>query len=557
MKRIIGFLLLVFFVSCEDTIVEIEDKTACTINYGGTFGEMRPLYKIDNLDPRTFKTGDISNTFGAIYERLTRIDQETLETVPSIAKSWTNNEDCSIFTFTIRNDVYFYSQDSSINKKVTAKTIVDCFNHISDTFAGNNTYPKAKGLIKGIKESYNAKKAGNKQNVSGIRLINDSMVQIELTHSDCNFPTTLSSVSFSIYPTEILNKHHQFEDDVAVSTGPFYYAGKDTLAYCFVKNPIYYRKDENGCLLPYLDTLKQYYYIDYRSFTKRKNMFLSGRTDVIVNISTNNIDSLINIKGFDQEAYHSIELAETAIISLNTSKPPFNNINLRKALAHALNKDKIVDSVFQGEDYPATEGLYPNFDSYNESIKGLQFNLKKAKEYLTKYKQEENINVVEINFLKVKGLASPQKELKYFFEKDLGIKVNLVDAEDIPTYFDNIFKGKYEMVIVNSSPGDATLASRIENFYGGDYEIDDKVVMDNIARYKNTEVDNLFDAALKELDEDKRNKLYFKAERKIIHDAITIPLFYSEKSLYLRPNIKGYGLNILKINDYALIHKTN
>src|SRR5690606_28586084 len=66
----------------------------------------------------------------------------------------------------------------------------------------------------------------------------------------------------------------------------------------------------------------------------------------------------------------------------NTTAEPFNNVNIRKAFAHALNRQEIIDNILQGEQLPAMAIVPPSMFEENEKGYFPDNDVEKAKEYL-------------------------------------------------------------------------------------------------------------------------------------------------------------------------------
>ena len=64
--------------------------------------------------------------------------------------------------------------------------------------------------------------------------------------------------------------------------------------------------------------------------------------------------------------------------------PPFDDVNFRKALSYAVDKEIIAEKIYSGLTKPSYSIIPPGFPGYSPSIKGIEFNEELAKEYLAK-----------------------------------------------------------------------------------------------------------------------------------------------------------------------------
>src|SRR5690606_29845495 len=72
----------------------------------------------------------------------------------------------------------------------------------------------------------------------------------------------------------------------------------------------------------------------------------------------------------------------------NTTVEPFNNVNIRKAFAHAINRQELIDNILQGEQLPAMAIVPPSMFEENEKGYFPDNDVEKAKEYLQKGLEE-------------------------------------------------------------------------------------------------------------------------------------------------------------------------
>lgn len=557
MKKLLHIAILFQFllIGCKEEEIKI-----CTVPYGGTFRDTRSGFFIDNFDPRSINSEDLNRIFASTYEGLTAIDPKTLETIPRIAKSWKSDKTCTKFTFSIHQDVSFnYSQLlSNKTEKVTAKSIKECFDHLSDTNSTNFGYDDVKDVIVGSNESFEAKKKGLNKDISGIKVINDSTLEFSLTEPFCDFPSMLAGIHFSIYPVSILNGTI-YPDSIIVGTGPFYLSFFDDISYQFTKNENYWRIDSNGCKLPYLDSLYFLYNsAEKGSFMNCIKLFMDNKVDIIRKINPRYITSLVNMEGFNQDQYFSVPRLANSSMIFNNASPPFNNANLRKAFAYAFDKEQYVDSLFQGENWYADYGLFPNSVNYGDTVFSLHYNPDRARFYLNEYKKERgNNNPIIVKMLAIGENDWYAKQYKYFIERELEVKIELQLVKNIPEYFDHVFRGDFQLTNYGLALVYPTLGGYLENYHSNTLSDTSKPIYTNVIRYKNSMFDHFLERAKQEKDLEERKQLYASAENILIEDAAKVPLYYTEESFYLSAELRNYSINNLDLIDYAILYKTN
>src|SRR5690554_5158745 len=188
MNRLISLLiLLLIFTACKESISN-KDKLIPAEGgryYGGTlrYNEeefLKSLYPLNITEVTGHRIAE------QIYEGLVKFNQQTLAIEPSIAKSWDINPEGTLYTFHLRNDVYFHDDPcfkDGKGRRVTAYDIKYCFDRLSfHNPADNQGFWIFKDVVKGANE-YNEATSNNiipEAGVEGIKVINDSTISIEL-----------------------------------------------------------------------------------------------------------------------------------------------------------------------------------------------------------------------------------------------------------------------------------------------------------------------------------------------------------------------------------------
>ncbi|MGT2492696.1 ABC transporter substrate-binding protein [Cupriavidus basilensis] len=168
-----------------------------------------------------------------------------------------------------------------------------------------------------------------------------------------------------------------------VGTGPFVFKEWKKGAYIkLAKNPNYWKKGK-----PYLDELVFYVIPDSASravaFEKGDVQCCAAATSTTW---TSSACALPNVeyttKGWEL-------FSPMSNLLMNTRKPPFNNVKVRQAVMHALNRKMIVDNIFFGMGKPATSPFVSATLFFDKNTPAYDFNLKKARELI----KESGVNV--------------------------------------------------------------------------------------------------------------------------------------------------------------------
>ena len=229
MKNIKLFSLVsVFFLafSCEKKI-EIDKKTVFRYN---------ETKNINSLDPIFAK--DLSNikVINQLFNGLVDMNSK-LEVIPSIAKSWNISSDGKIYTFFLRNDVFFHPHPDLNERNVKAKDFEYSFKRLINP---NNASPGKWVFDK----------------VDNFKAINDTVFKITLNQPFNPFLGILTMKYCSVVPKEVVeSKSTEFRSS-PVGTGPFKFKRwEENIKLVLRKNNKYFEKDQKGVQLPYLEAV--------------------------------------------------------------------------------------------------------------------------------------------------------------------------------------------------------------------------------------------------------------------------------------------------------------
>jgi oligopeptide transport system substrate-binding protein len=247
-------------------------------------------------------------------------------------------------------------------------------------------------------------------------------------------------------------------------------------------------------------------------------------------------------------AFHSDPYLGTYYYRINVTKPPFNDKRVRKALALAIDREKIVRFVTQGGEQAASAFTPPNTGGYtSKSILPTNLNrLQEAKTLLAEagFPGGKGFPTVEILYNTHEGHKKTAEAVQQMWNKNLGIQVKILNQE-WKVYLDS----------------QATLNYQIcRAAWIGDYN-DPNTFLDmfvteggnNQTGWSNAEYDGLIAAAGKELDIKKRTQIFQSAENLLLEELPIIPV-YIYRHLYLKGSrILGWYPNIEDIHPLKFV----
>ena len=375
----------------------------------------------------------------AIYDTLTVPDVNE-KYVGMLAESVTPNADSTVWTIKLRSGIKFH--DGSALDATVVKNNIDAYRGayparhplLFSFVFGHYTSPSSPGYIKATK------------------VIDPSTVEVD-TVPWVAFPQYLySSGRLGIMAQAQLDDTKSCASKL-IGTGPFMIKDwKRNDHFTAVRNPNYWRKDKNGVQLPYLDS------ITFKPIVESAQMvngIQAGNLDLALDDGAVNIvqyrqfakDGKINLT----ESQKNPELSYTLF---NVTKPPFDNINARLAVAYAV--DRVNENKLRNKDVSplATGPFGPGVMGYLKTIPGTpSYDPVKAKDYVAKYTAATG-QPLQFTYLSAGTDAETLKTIeliKTYVEK-VGIKMD-VKAVDESQGINNVIAKQFQAVGWRNHPG--------------------------------------------------------------------------------------------------------
>lgn len=345
-----------------------------------------------SLDPHKQWNPDSYFVYRNIFDQVvTRNDKG--EIIPAIATSWTYKSDTEI-AFTIRSDVLFHD-----GQKLTPEDVAFSVNRIIDKkFAS----PQLSQFNKIVSAS-----------VSGA---NEVTIK-----TNGPYPVLLAQlVKLSVVPKHVIDQVGNDAFNLApVGSGPYKFdkwqRGVDVV---LVRNDAYWGD-------------KGYFpRADFRAVpdaATRVADLRAGSADLAVTLDP---DLAAQLNGAAGVKVLTAVTERIAYLKLNTARPPFDDVNLRRAVAYAVDRQSIIDGLLGGYDKPVSQLASPDYAGYVQGIEGLPFDPQQAKQLVAKAGAAA---AQPIDFL-----TSPtfdQRIVQALVQQlnDVGFKVN-VESVDFATY---------------------------------------------------------------------------------------------------------------------------
>jgi oligopeptide transport system substrate-binding protein len=464
-----------------------------------------------------------------IFEGLTRLDAKD-QPVPGVAEKWEVSPDGLKYIFHLRANAKW-----SNGEPVTAHDFAFAWKRaLSPEVASENAYmlfPLKNG------QAYNEKKATADQ--VGVKVIDDHTLEVTLEKPTAYF---LSLAAFhAFYPVHqqtVTASPDKWANEVntLIGNGPFkisnwVHSGKIE----FAKNDQYW--DTAAVKL-----IKMEWPIS-DSQTTRLAMLENSQVDMMVEPPVVEHDRLTQAGLLKISPYLGLYY-----YVFNTQKAPFDNVQVRKAFAQAINRDLLVKNVIKGGKKPAYAWVAPGLtnpatgkDFREEGGNYALEDAAQAKKLLAGAGYADGSGLPPVTLLfntgeLHKAIAEAVQEM---WKQNLGVSVTLTNQES-------------KVFLESRNQGDFQVARAS---WVGDYA-DPMTFMDvfkdpdNDAKYNNPAYNRLIEQAQSTNDQQVRMQAMHAAEKILFDDAVIIPIYYTTQPFVAKPYVKGYFWSVLGLADF-------
>lgn len=463
-----------------------------------------------------------------VFDRLVEVEVKDgkSEIVPSLAKSWDISEDGKTYILHLMEGVKFHNGED-----FKADDVVYSLNRIVTVQGAVNS-----GFVSQI-EGFDELANGVATELSGVKAIDDYTIEIKLKEPYAGFMASLAAAPVSILDektTTMAGDKFGIEPEFTVGTGPFKLKEwKLNEGIELVKNENYWKE------APKIDGVE----IKVVPDTETQNiMYRNGELDIL------DLDYMVDyIPTYKQEFKDnlvSVPRVGITYFTFNENIEPLNNVNIRKALSMAIDRQAIVDSMYNGT-ASIENGIFPKgLIGHNENIEAIEYNTEKAKEILA---AEGYPNGFDMEIAIDSASSDTTKSVLEIISEQLseiGVNASL-KTYDESTWLATRKAGELGsfMSIWTADYNDP------DNFIYTFFGTDENTKLRSL-NYKDKEVIDRVAKARAIINEDERIKEYQALEKKIIsEDRAWLPMYAKEHYFALGKNISNFTPNWAGISD--------
>jgi len=493
---------------------------------------------INTLDPAFSRTLQDTWVCNQLFNGLVQLDSD-LNILPSIAKNWTISEDGLIYSFNLRNDVYFHKH-KLFGKDSTRIVVANDFTYSLNRLKDEKIAAPGSWVLNKV-DSFTA--------------VNDTIFEISLKQPFPAFIGLLSMKYCSVIPREVAEHYGTDFRSHPIGTGPFKLKRwEENIKLVFRKNNHYFEKDETGKPLPYLEAVAITFLPDKQSEFLQ---FTQGNIDFLNSLDASYKDELLTADGKLRKKYtETVDMIRGPYLNteylgfyLGSQTPEIQSELIRKAINYGFDRKKMMIYLRNGIGNPANGGFIPKgLPGHDPSI-GFTYQPEKAKQLVEQFKNESGITNPEITLVTSSNYLSFCEFIQRELEKT-GLTIN-VDVMPEATLRSARSNGKVDMFRSSWIADYLDAENYLSIFYSKNFAPDGS----NYFHYKSTQFDSLYNKAFTVTDIEKRKYLYTTMDSLVMQKTIMVPLYYDEVIRFTRKNVKGLGTNPINLLDLRYVRK--
>jgi peptide/nickel transport system substrate-binding protein len=462
-----------------------------------------------------------------VFNNLVMFDQHVKQNslasiVPDLATNWSWNEEGTELTFPLRQGVKWHD-----GKPFTAKDVQCTWDMLTGKSSEKLRVNPRKGWYR---------------NLAAVTTNGDYEVTFHLNRPQPAFLGLLASGYSPIYPCHVPPRDMRQQP---IGTGPFKFIEFKPNEYIKVtRNPDYWKNDR-----PYLDGIE---YTIIRNLSTAILAFVAGKFDMTFAYGVT-APLLTDVKSQMPDAI--CEMAPIGVnrsLIVNRDKPPFDNPDLRQAMALSFDRKAFVDLVTEGQGdiggvmQPPPEGLWGMPPEVLKTLPGydpdVQKNRTEARRIVEKFgygpdnRLKVKVSVRDLPFFRDPAVLMIDQLREVYIDGEL-------EMIDTANWLPKVMRKDYT---VGFSPvaGGPDPDNNLYLNYGCGGAL-------NYNGYCNPEVDELIDRQSIEANQEQRKQLVWAIERKLAEDGARPIFFYDRRATCWQPRVKGLTIMVNSISNGA------
>ncbi|MDO8697064.1 MAG: ABC transporter substrate-binding protein [Pseudomonas sp.] len=488
------------------------------------------------FDPGQYTTGtDFDASAETMFNRLSQFERGGTKVIPGLATSWDVSPDGLTYTFHLRPGVKFHSTEYfKPSREFNADDVLFTFQRMLDKkHPFNLAYPAEFPYFTDM---------GMDANITKVEKLDANTVKFTLAGVDAafiqNLAMSFASIQSAEYADQLLKQGKAAEiNQKPIGTGPFVFKRYQKDAQIrFTGNKDYWEPADVK-----IDNL---IFAINTDASVRMQKLKAGECQITLFPRPADLASLKKDPNLAMPEQAGFNLG---YIAYNVKHPPFDKLEVRQALDMAVNKQAIINAVYEGAGQLAVNGMPPTQWSYDDTIKDPAFNPEKAKELLKAAGVKEGSEIT-LWAMPVQRPYNPNAKLMAeMLQNDwakIGIKANIVTYE-WGEYMKRAKAGEHDAMLIGWSGDNGDPDNWLGTLYGCD-----ALEGNNFSKWCNADYDKLVKAAKATADQPKRVELYKQAQHILKEQVPITPIAHSTVFQPMRKNVQDFLISPFALNAF-------
>ncbi|WP_444994596.1 ABC transporter substrate-binding protein [Aliikangiella sp. IMCC44359] len=502
-------------------------------NPNGAAAKRNLLVYCSEGSPETFnpQLSTSGTTFDAssrtLYNRLVEFKPGTTDIQPALATSWQISKDGLEYTFHLRKMVNFHTTKYfQPTRTFNADDVLFTFERQRNPI---HPYHNISKLRFGYFQSM-----GLSQLIKSIDKLDQYTIKFSLNRAESPFLATMAmdfaSIISAEYADELLKKNTpELLDTMPIGTGPFQLIRYQPDAFIrYRAHPHYWQGKQK---------LENLVFAITPNPSLRFARMVAGECDVMSNPLPIHI-------GVASQQPHMRVMSEPglniAYLALNTSKRPFDNVLVRRALNYAINKEAIIKAVYQQTATPAKTTIPPSMWAYDKTLSKQEYSLQKARNLLSQAGYANGFKMKIWTMSAQRAYNPNAKKMAELIQQDLkkiGITVEIVTYE-YTTFLYKTRAGEHHAALMGwiSDNGDP------DNFFTPLLSCAGTQSGTNTSLWCDQNFNEIIQQARAISSTERRKRLYQKAQSIFVEASPWVPIAHATQHVIISPRVKNFKI---------------
>lgn len=467
----------------------------------------------DVLDPIQTEVGETVKVVVNIFEPLVTYAEKSTEVVPCLATDWSMSDDGLQWTFDLREGVPFHD-----GTPLTAEAVVFSIERLIQ-----DDHPHAYTEVKPFVSTFRV--------IDLVEAVGSHRVVFHLKHPDAVFLDNMCMFPASIVSPAAVKRSKENFGAQPVGTGPFRFSrwkrGVELELVAF---------DDYWDGRPQLDGV---IFVPGRESQIRARQLERGEAHLADNLPPQIVDDLARMPILKVQEQVGMNVA---YVSIQNEHPPLDDVRVRRAICHAIDKRKLIEEVYHGHAEPAVSMLPPTMWAHHDGLVDYAYDPDESRRLLAEADVSLPLKLSLFAMQTARPYMQQPTETAVFIKDQLaavGIELEIVTQEN-NVHFQRLNRGEHDLGLVGWSSDvndpDNILYQLLDPDNANDYA-------NNNSRYRNDRVHELLMAAKREFDRPTREAYYREVQEITLRDAPTVPLVHTQMRVVMNKRVQDYYLH--------------